>query len=356
VSVYLGIFARSRDLRPDDIGRALYDERSLLRILGMRRTMFVVPVDLAGIVHAACTRQIAATERKRAVRMLAEAGVAEDAGAWLGRVEAATVASLERRGEATAAELTRDVPELGVQIPFGQGKKWAGSFGVSTRLLFLLAAEGRVIRGRPRGSWVSSQYRWAPMERWTSGGLASPPVDEARTELVRRWLRTYGPGTEADLRWWTGWTLGELRQALARVRPAEVRLEDEETGLMLPDDPPDDPPDAAAGAVAEPWAALLPALDTTVMGWKRREWFLGPHERLLFDRNGNAGPTVWWNGRVVGGWTQRPDGEIALRLLEDVGADAQAAIEAVAEPLSEWLGPVRYTPRFRTPLEQELGS
>jgi hypothetical protein len=354
VSAFLGVAARTSGLTPADLEHALYDDRSLLRVLGMRGTMFVVPRELAGIVHAACTRKIAAAERTRTVRMLAEAGVAADAERWLSRVEADTVAALERQGEATAAELTRDVPELGVQIPFGEGKKWAGTFGVSTRLLFLLAAEGRVIRGRPRGSWVSSQYRWAPMDRWTAGGLSSWPQDEARAELVGRWLRAYGPGTETDLRWWTGWTLGELRRAIARVQPIEVQLEGGRSGLVLGDDVGDGA--ARDGGDGEPWAALLPALDTTVMGWKERDWFLGPHQRRLFDRNGNAGPTVWWHSQVVGGWTQRPDGGIALRLLEDVGREATLAIEATAGRLRDWLGPVRFTPRFRTPLEQELGA
>ena len=74
----------------------------------------------------------------------------------------------------------------------------------------------------------------------------------------------------------------------------------------------------------------------------------------LFDRNGNAGPTVWWGGRVVGGWAQRTSGEIVHRLLEDVGAEADAAVAAEAASLGDWLGDVRITPRFRTPLEREL--
>jgi len=90
------------------------------------------------------------------------------------------------------------------------------------------------------------------------------------------------------------------------------------------------------------------------MGWTQREWFLGDHSSALFDRSGNAGPTVWWDGRIVGGWAQRKDGEIAFRLLEDVGADALRAVEAQAERLATWLGKVRVTPRFRTPLEREL--
>ena len=106
----------------------------------------------------------------------------------------------------------------------------------------------------------------------------------------------------------------------------------------------------------EPWAALLPALDPTTMGWAGRDFYLGPHRPILFDRNGNAGPTVWWDGRVVGGWAQRRTGEVVLRLLEDAGADALTAIEAEAARLADWLGPVRVTPRCRTPLERELGT
>ncbi len=102
--------------------------------------------------------------------------------------------------------------------------------------------------------------------------------------------------------------------------------------------------------------ALLPALDTTVMGWTNRGWFLGEHSRALFDRNGNAGPTVWSDGRVVGGWTQCATGEIAFRLLDDVGTEAVGAIERAAGRLGAWIGGVRVTPRFRTPLDLELGA
>ena len=92
------------------------------------------------------------------------------------------------------------------------------------------------------------------------------------------------------------------------------------------------------------------------MGWADRDWYLGEHRSALFDTNGNAGPTIWSDGRVVGGWGQRPDGEIAVRLLEDIGSEAATAVDAEADRLSRWLGPVRITPRFRTPLELDLGG
>ena len=114
----------------------------------------------------------------------------------------------------------------------------------------------------------------------------------------------------------------------------------------------DEPPDESAAPA--PVAALLPALDPTPMGWQARDWYLGPHGPALFDRTGNIGPTVWWEGRIVGGWAQRATGEVACRLLEDIGSDGAAAVSAEAARLEEWLGPARVTPRFRTPLERSL--
>ena len=135
---------------------------------------------------------------------------------------------------------------------------------------------------------------------------------------------------------------------MAEVAPVEVEI-DGRPGIALADDlsPVPEP---------EPVAALLPALDPTPMGWLHRAWYLGEHGRTLFDRTGNIGPTIWWNGRIVGGWAQRRDGELAHRVLDDVGADALAAIEAEIGRLAGWLGPIRVSPRFPTPLERELTS
>jgi hypothetical protein len=184
------------------------------------------------------------------------------------------------------------------------------------------------------------------MELWLSTGIAPLSVDDARSALVTRWLRTFGPATVADVKWWTGWTLGETRKALGRVGTVEVDL-DGAIGIALADDLETTKP-------AEPWAALLPALDPTAMGWTARDWYLGEHRPMLFDRSGNVGPTIWWNGRVVGGWAQQDRGAIATRLLEDVGKDVVAAVAAEAEQLEIWLGDRRFIPRFRTPLEREL--
>jgi hypothetical protein len=194
---------------------------------------------------------------------------------------------------------------------------------------------------------MSTQYRWSPIDAWLPGGMPELPRAEARANLARHWLRAFGPATFTDLRWWMGLAVAGVRAALAAIGAVEVDL-DGTPGVALPDDLEPTP-------APDPWAALLPALDTTTMGWSERTWFLGDHGPALFDRSGNAGPTVWVDGRVVGGWAHRPDGGIAVALLEDVGLGARRAIDREAERLSAWIGDLRIVPRFRTPIELELG-
>ena len=345
-SVFLSVLARHPTSTVTAVEDALYRDRHLLRLVGMRRTMFVVPRELAAAVVAACGRGVARRSRRTYVAALRDAGVGDDD--WLGEVMQATAKALAVRGEATAAELAEDEPRLRSRVVVAPGKRYESRLNITTWVLFLLAAEGRIVRGRPVGTWTSSQWRWSPMDAWVPGGLPDLPTETAVTELVRAWLAAYGPGTLMDLRWWTGLAAADIRRAVASVGAVEVDL-DGEPGYVLPSD--EDPVPAP-----EPWVALLPALDPTVMGWYDRRWYLGDHGPLLFDATGNAGPTVWCDGRVVGGWAQAPDGEVRYRLLEDIGSEAAAAVEAAAAALTGWLGPVRLAPRARrrSPVEQQL--
>ncbi|MFE5759696.1 winged helix DNA-binding domain-containing protein [Streptomyces massasporeus] len=346
-TVYLAVGARLADPggTVEETGRALYEDRSLVRMHGMRHTVFVLPTGLTAVVHASTGLAVAARERSSLLKHMAAAG-APDA-AWLKEVEESTLAALARRGQATAAELAQDEPRLREQFVYAAGKSYEGTHTVSTRLLRVLGIEGKVVRGRPLGSWTSSRFRWAVAPEHAELDTAG-----AQAELLRRWLTACGPATEADLKWWTGWRVTEVRRALAAIGAEPVSL-DEGTGYVAAGDAgPLPSPD-------EPWAALLPALDPTAMGWQQRDWYLAPGLRpRLFDGSGNVGPTVWWNGRVIGGWARRPDGEIACRILDEegIGRQARAAIGSEAERLAGWLGTTTITPRFRTPLEKELAA
>ncbi len=357
-TVVLSLRARLDPFAVADLEDALYERRTLLRMLAMRRTMFVVPLDLAAVMNASCTRALVPVERRKLVALLEEGGVTGDVDAWIERVGEETVAALRAHGPLPASQLTKLVPELSGQLRVAVGKKYEGLIGVSTRMLFLLSAEGRIARARPLGTWLSSQYRWVPMDDWI-GGLPNVGEVAARAELVRRWLRAYGPGTLDDLVWWTKWTKANVRAALSGVGAVAVTTDTGDDpaapAWVLPDDLDTTPVDIAAPDGVEP-VALLPGLDPTIMGWKHRGWYLGPHRAALFDRTGNAGPTVWVGGRAVGAWSQLEGGAVVTRLLEDVDADAAIHVDAAAKRLTEWMAGVRVTPRFPTPLDRSIAA
>ncbi|MYS21365.1 Winged helix DNA-binding domain-containing protein [Streptomyces sp. DvalAA-14] len=351
-TVFLSVAARLR--RPHGVftavEEALYGSGPaspprLVRMLAMRRTMFVVGRERAPEVFAAAGRDIAVRERGKLLAYLAEGG-GWDAG-WLAEVEAEVEAALDRHGDSSGAQLSRLVPRLREQVVVARGKPYEATQNVASRVIRTMAAEYRIERRRPAGSWTSSQFRWARAQP-----LPDRPVGQARAAVVRAWLRAYGPATEADAKWWTGWTLAEVRKALKAVDAEPVRLDEAagQPGWVLPGDTgPTQPPPLTA--------LLLPGLDPTPMGWQDRDWFLPrTHRDALFDGTGNVGPTVWWGGEVIGGWAQRPDGAVVWRQLTDRGATAARAADTAAAELTELLGGVRITPRFRTPLERELSA
>ncbi|MBW5483185.1 winged helix DNA-binding domain-containing protein [Streptomyces bambusae] len=357
-TVFLAAAARMHEPTAAAVDRSLYDAPAglpaLERIRCMRGTMFVVPAALAPAVRSATVRD------PRRHRAQAQAELRRTLG-WDERrheaVERSVLEVLAARGRATAAQLAADVPDLREQFVVSPGKPYESRQRASTPVLGVLAAEGRIRRHRPAGSWTSAQFHWSPARP-----LPELPAPEARAALARHYLERFGPATVDDLKWWTGWTLTDTRKALAATGALAVEL-DEGTGYLLPEDSEDvvDAADVAAAearpAAAEPAAALLPSLDPTPMGWRHRDWYLDPeHTKALFDRNGNIGPTVWWDGRVIGAWAQLPDGSIRHHLLHDPGRAARAAVEAEIARLSAFLDGTRVTPCYRTPLERRLAA
>ncbi len=348
-TVYLSAWARIDDLRLADLDKALYVDRTLVKHMAMRRTLFVFRRELLGVIQAAASHRVAVQETKRLIKEVEQAGLFADGTAWLRKAQAATLRALERMGEASSIELRDEVePLLSGSLEYAPHKSWGGSIPIGPRVMTTLSAGGRVLRASNRGNWYTSRPVWARTAHWLGSEPELPPEREARAELVRRWLHAFGPAAEGDVRWWLGSTLTAVRTALADIGAVEVDLHGA-PGVALPDD-------LDRTAAVEPYAVLLPPLDPTTMGWASREWYLGPHREQLFDTAGNAGPTVWWNARIVGGWNQTSRAEVITHLLEDVGSEARAAIDEQAGRLTEWLDGVRVTLRFPSPLWRSLPS
>ena len=346
-NVYLSAHARSGATR-DDIERALFHDRTVVRQLAMRRTVFAFPRELLPAVWGSASARVAAQLGARLAKEVEAAGIALDGPAWLREVCAAVHAELGA-APATTTMLRERIPMLDVRLQISPGKSYGGEFPVAPRVLSTLAADGVVLRGRNEGGWKTTRPYWTLASEWLGEEVTALDERAGYAALVESWLHTFGPGTEADVVWWLGATKGAVRRALADVSAVEVALADGTPAWLLPDD---------VDEVAAPggWAALLPALDPTTMGWKQRDFYLGEHASKIFDSNGNGGPTMWWNGRIVGGWTQEPDGTVVLVPAAPLPREARAPLEAEAARLTAWLGGDVVRSIYQSPLARAHSS
>jgi hypothetical protein len=341
---YLSLWARLPGFVVADLDAELYGRRTLVKHLAMRRTLWAVRAEDLPLIQSGASDRVADNERRRLVADAQKAGITGDGEKWLDTACAAVLRHLAEHGTASAKELREALPQLAGRYDYAPGKRWGGETPLAPRVLTVLSVRGDIVRGPNDGAWTTSRPRWTPMADWLHITVDAAEPEVARTELVRRWLRAFGPATVTDIKWWFGNTLTWARHALRDIDALEVDL-DGTPGFALPDDL-DVEPDV------EPWCALLPGLDVTTMGWSDRDWYVGDQRSQVFDTNGNGGPTAWWNGRIVGAWGQDADGRVEVRLLEDVGRDAKRALQRRADELTVWLDGVRVSPRFPSPLSK----
>ncbi len=330
-TVYLSVVSRS-DATRADIDRALYTDRSVVKQLAMRRTLFTFPRDVLPEVWGSASRPRGpgaahadgqgdrGARHRQARRGLAQPDVRHDpADPGRGRaVHHRRAARGDPAARATCWSWRRASPTAAASRSRPAcSARWRARAGV--------------LRGSNEGDWRTSRPRWTLTEEWLGEPVTKTAPDAGYLELVRRWLRSFGPGTEDDLVWWLGATKSAVRRALGDLDAVEVTLVARRPATCCPTT-------STTCPEPEPWAALLPVLDPTTMGWKHRDFYLDPEDRpYLFDTNGNGGTTAWWCGRIVGCWVQDPDGVVVVVPRGDVGAEALAALQVEAERLTTWL-------------------
>ena len=313
-----------------DVDHALYADRSIVKQLAMRRTVFAFPRELLPAVWGSASARVADQQVRRMAKEMESTGIAADGTAWADEHLGLLRRLIEQDGPLTTAEVRAALPALDARVSRGKGR-YQVDVAVAASVVVTLAASGAVVRGENDGGWKISRPRWTSAGDWLGETPDPLPEAEGYAALVAAWLRSFGPGTEADIVWWLGSTKAAVRQALDRrrsrrrvPRPRRHRLAPSRTMSSRVRDP-------------GPWAALLPSLDPSTMGWKERGFHLGPHVDKVFDRNGNGGPTAWWNGRIVGVWCQQPDGRVDVVPAEDIPPAARRALDAKAEELTAWL-------------------
>jgi hypothetical protein len=337
-SVHLAVAARTIGVTVADVEATLYGSRSLVKQLAMRRTLFAFPRPLHAAALVSASARLAERMRTTWSRTLVSQGVTSDADRWLADIACEIEALLSDGIPRTAREVGAAVPSLGARVGVGTGTRWATTVSLAPNTLHLLGAEGRIVRGPNAGPWRLSKPAWTPMSSWLGADPEPMEAREGWAQLVEAHLSAFGPATEDDTVWWLGATKGVVRAALADLCAEQVALDDGRTGWLLPGDDLSDTDDP------DPWAALTPVLDPTVMGWHgrgRAHYLAAAEAPYFFDAVGNAGPTAWVDGRLVGAWVQDESGRVSVVLRGRLPASRRRLLDIEAERLTAFLDGVR---------------
>ena len=81
-SVHLAAFARC-GASVSTIDQALYDDRTVVKQLAMRRTVFAFPRELLPAVWGSAAARVAAQQRAQLARDVVKAGIAADGPGWV---------------------------------------------------------------------------------------------------------------------------------------------------------------------------------------------------------------------------------------------------------------------------------
>ena len=204
VGPYLSLWARTAGFRREVLEDALHERRELAKVLCMRDTLHIVPGDEIPFFFQAYASRRTPAERATLSALLVQAGMCMEgeAGTALEGLHRRVLDVLRARGPLTVRQISQAVPELEVKVGYALDKPYAGEFSIGSRLVPSMCAMGLLVRARPRGTWRSNLYEYAPLSAWLPGvDLDTVAPQEAQVWLVRRYLCAFGPATGDDIQW-----------------------------------------------------------------------------------------------------------------------------------------------------------
>ena len=294
-SAELTLWARVQGLERGDLGRALWDDHTLVKTWAMRGTLHLLPASELPLWHAA----LGVSRRYRS-----PAGWKRVFGITLEELDQLT----EAIGQAlhgqvlTREELVREVGRL-TGLASLAAKIAEGTWG---SILKPAAFAGHLCFAPSLGQRV----RFTRPATWTAAnpGRSGPVIDSetAHTEIARRYLAAYAPATVHDLARWWGGAVAAARQWIASLgeEAISVHVEGEQSWMLakhvreISDLP-------AARSVR-----LLPAFDQYVVVASRHATHLltGAPRNRVYRPQGWISPVLLVNGLMKGVWQHKVRG------------------------------------------------
>lgn len=318
-SAELQLWARVDGVSPKDVRDALWEHRSLVRTWCMRGTLHLLRRDDLPL-YVAALRTHDRWWKGAWLRMIGFS--AEELRAVLESIQSSLGATPLTR-ERLANKVTKLVgPRAREKMLSG----WA-------EMLKPAAFEGSLISGPPKGQSVT----FVRPDRWL-GEWREPEAEEAWSEIVRRYLRAYGPATREEFARWWGMQpapAGRILKASADEL-AEVDVEGHRAWALAEDVP------GIRTARLRVQAGLLPGFDAYVAGTRPRGSLVEKRfENRVFRKAGWISPVLLVNGVVAGVWGHERTGgriEVTVEPFRRLTGADRKRIKIEADRLGSFLG------------------
>jgi hypothetical protein len=298
IEPYLSLFVRMNNFKKDDLDRELYINRSMGRIRGMRKTLFIEPKEMIPIVH----NSIRYTTIQRDLKYLKYRGISK---AEYGKLSKQILALLHK-DELSTSEL----------------KKILHSEKDIVAVISVMCDEMLLIRGKPLKSWKDRRIYYAPFKNYFPN-LNLEEIDEtvAIETLIGKYIKTYGPVTVEDIVWWLGITKGKVNGALLNLEDKTeiIKIKNLEYDYIINKTDLDILSKIKQDSFQS--VNVLPDLDPYMMGYKNRERYVDyKNYEYIYDRSGNATTSILLNGVVIGIWdiVEKPNPQIKVFLFDEV--------------------------------------
>jgi len=311
---YLSLLARSIFFQRENLAVEMSKKKSLARIRYVRNTIYILPREFIPVAYAATSQMAKVT------------------AAWFSKYLGITPAQYVRISNKILKVLrgrgltTREIK-----------KKLRTAINIAP-IVNLMCDKGLLMRSLAREGWKSTQHTYFLFEDYYPDlDLSAYDKKEARRKIVEQYLLSFGPVSEQDIAWWTGFPKLQVKEILEGLGEEvfSVEIPELESGCLVHSS--DWESLKSIGIPTHPVVNILPALDPYMMGYKARERYLHPkHYKMVFDRSGNATSTILVDGQVVGIWDLE---ELLVKIfyLKDVGKDIRKKVRSRASDVGRFL-------------------
>ena len=286
----LSLCARVRDLNSTFIRESL-DRRALVRTWMMRNTVHIVSSDLFPIVQTALRESLVEEWNRWTVRT----GSKASPSAW--ECYYPDVMKALEDGPLTMSQLSErlNVSEEDTRR-------------IVHRVVREMSLKALVCHASSLGTWHhETEHTYARVDRWLPD-FRPMKEEEAKRELILRYLKTYGPASMQDFSHWSGMKMKNAKPIFDSLKPylGEVRISGQRQSLLaLKEDV-----EEIAETKPVPVVRLLPQFDALIMGHKDKTRFLDPeHRAKIFLPAAEVAAVMLVDGRVQGVWKMRKGGK-----------------------------------------------